>query len=211
LSENLLSDERNVQVQDVSEPVENPHRKAGVQRAGFTPPSFVLKKKLSPTSCTDNSESLASGKEQTKEEYHGSRFGTTGNHNVEQKNSTENLGSFDAENTVEAGDAGTDDDVSTVTASKENSENEKPDAAQKGKNILKKFQSPLGNSSTAASGSQRTPHHLNSSVTAGSHKRSADNEENAGEDPAVKCGYFAVVWCKLSKKKVSCADTNMYM
>ena len=77
-------------------------------------------------------------------------------------------------------------------------------------NVTKKFQSPVA--SRLQHGSERNQSSVenrNSSIAA-NHFRTPVIQSGCGRhaaaepDSAVKCSYFSVVWCKLSKKKVQC-------
>ena len=73
-------------------------------------------------------------------------------------------------------------------------------------NITKKFHSPLASRPQCGSEHNQSQVGNRSSSTAGGHFKSPSVQSakpvNADSDCAVKCGYFSVVWCKLSKKKV---------
>lgn len=77
-------------------------------------------------------------------------------------------------------------------------------------NVTKKFQSPVASQLQHGSEHNQSSVENRNSSTAVNHFRTPVIQSGCGRrvaaepDSAVKCSYFSVVWCKLSKKKVKC-------
>ena len=196
------------------------------QQRSFTPPMSIHSKSASSAMKKDRSRLDDEGSDDSESKHRACGTGSDGNRmspmtdNAQDAEQKPAFGSstVDADNdreddgarsTADAKNDRVDDGARSPTADAENDRVD--DGARsplKPCNITKKFQSPLESPSQFGTGnnhSQSAVENRKSSTVC--HFRAPNVQSgrrvNAEPECAVSCGYFSVVWCKLSKKKVN--------